>query len=122
MGIFQVLFDVSEPRMHPRRVPRAKYNLIRVAVNSNMGYHIVKTTIEIADDLFEKAQRMARKQKTSLRALTEAGLRLVLSGKHLQRPRELPPLVTFGGDGPMEEFKDWNWERVRDEVYRGRGT
>jgi predicted transcriptional regulator len=42
-----------------------------------MGRHIVKTTIEIADDLFERAQRLARKEKTSFRALTEAGLRLV---------------------------------------------
>ncbi len=80
-----------------------------------MGRHIMKTTIEIADDLFERAQRLARKEKTSFRALTEAGLRLVLSEK-------LPPLVAFGGGGPTDEFKDWNWDRIRDEVYQGRGA
>jgi len=61
-------------------------------------------------------------KKTTFRALTEAGLRLVLSGKHLKRARELSPLVTFGTDGPTQEFKDWNWDRIRDEIYRGRGA
>ena len=61
-----------------------------------MGRHIMKTTIEIADDLFERAQRVARKKKTTFRSLTEQGLRLVL--KELQvKPRELPPLVTHPG-------------------------
>ena len=96
--------------------------MIWVPIHANMGRHIMKTTIEIADDLFERAQRLARKEKTSFRALTEAGLRLVLSGKHLNRPKELPPQVTFGGGGPTDEFKDWNWDRIRDEIYQGRGA
>jgi len=82
----------------------------------------MKTTIEIADDLFERAQRLARKEKTSFRALTEAGLRLVVSGKHLNKPLLLPPLVTFGRGGPTDECKDWNWDRIRNEIYRGRGA
>ena len=87
----------------------------------NMGSHIMKTTIEIADDLFERAQRLARKQRTTLRALTEEGLRLVLAAKNQNRPKKLPPLVTFGGEGPTDEFKDWNWDQIRTEIYRGRG-
>jgi hypothetical protein len=83
---------------------------------------IMKTTIEIADDLFERAQGLARKEKTTFRALTEAGLRLVLAGKHHRRPRSLPPLVTFGAGGTTPEFQDWNWNRLRDEIYRGRAS
>ncbi|MCP5519913.1 MAG: hypothetical protein H7A46_00025 [Verrucomicrobiales bacterium] len=82
----------------------------------------MKTTIEIADDLFERTQRLAREQKTSFRALTEAGLRLVIAGKHLSKPAALPPLVTFDGSGPTDEFKQWNWDRIGDEIYRGRGA
>jgi hypothetical protein len=82
----------------------------------------MKTTIEIADDLFERTQRLARKEKTSFRVLTEAGLRLVLAGKHRHHPKKLPPLVTFGGDGPTDEFKDWNWDRIRDKIYQGHGA
>jgi hypothetical protein len=87
-----------------------------------MGGNIVKTTIEISDDLFARAQQLARKEKTTFRALTEAGLRLVVSGKHSPRRKPLPPLVTSGGDGLTEEFKDWNWDKILDECYRGRGT
>ena len=42
-----------------------------------MGGHIMKTTIEIADDLFERVQQVAKNEKTTFRALTEQGLRLV---------------------------------------------
>lgn len=93
-----------------------------MAIYESMGCHIMKTTIEIADDLFERVQRLAQEEKTSFRALTEAGLRLVVSGKHSQRPRKIPPLVTFGGGGLTEPFKDWNWDRIRDEIYERRGA
>ena len=82
--------------------------------------HIVKTTIEIADDLFERAQELARKKKTTFRALTEHGLRLAL--KEQAAPKKLRPLVTVGGGGLTEEFKNSSWEKILDESYRGRGA
>ena len=92
------------------------------AIHANMGSHIMKTTIEISDDLFARTQRLARKEKTTFRALTEEGLRLVNSGKHLRRRKPIPPLVTSGGDGLTDEFTPWNWDQIRDELYRGRGA
>ncbi len=86
-----------------------------------MGSHIMKTTIEIADDLLERIQRLARREKTTVRSLTEQGLRLVLREREAKRG-ELPPLVTAGGEGLAAEFKDAPWERIRDEIYRGRGA
>ena len=94
--------------------------LIRVASRENMGRHIMKTTIEIADDLFERAQRFARKEKTTFRSLTEQGLRLVLEGKQ-SKPKRLPPLVTVPG-GLTDEFKNAPWEKIRDEIYKGHGA
>lgn len=88
----------------------------------NMGSHIMKTTIEIADDLFTRAQGAARREKTTLRALTEEGLRLVLAKRKEKKVKKLPPLVTFGGSGLKKEFGDWNWDRLREEVYRSRGA
>jgi hypothetical protein len=85
-----------------------------------MGNHIMKTTIEIADDLFERAQRVARKEKTTFRSLTEQGLRLVLKEKQ-NKPGKMPPLVTVPGE-LTDEFKNAPWERIRDEIYRGRGA
>ena len=81
----------------------------------------MKTTVEIADDLFERIQRLARERKTSFRSLTEQGLRLVLKEKQGQ-PRRLPPLVTVHGQGPSKEFKHADWGQIRDAIYRGRGA
>ncbi len=86
-----------------------------------MGGHIMKTTIEIADDLFERAQRLARKEKTTFRSLTEQGLRLVLNERQ-NKPKKLPPLVTVRGRGLTDEFKNALWDKIRDEIYRGRGA
>jgi len=86
-----------------------------------MGSHIMKTTIEIADDLFERAQGVARKEKTTFRALTEHGLRLILKEKE-GKAKKLPPLVTFRGKGLTDEFKNASWEKIRDEIYKGHGA
>ena len=91
----------------------------RAAVD--MGSHIaydrlMKTTIEIADDLFERVQRLAREQKTTFRALTETGLRMVLSGSQRRRLQKASALVIYGKGGLSEEFKDSNWERIRTEI------
>ena len=85
-----------------------------------MGRLIMKTTIEIADDLFERAQRFARKEKTTFRSLTEQGLRLVLREKD-GKPKKLPPLLTVPG-GLTDEFKNAPWEKIRDEIYKGHGA
>ena len=92
-----------------------------LAIGDNMGSNM-KTTIEIADDLLARAHQAARRRKTTLRALTEEGLRLVLSREHSGSRKKLPPLVTFRGKGPAPEFKDWNWDKLREEIYCGRGS
>lgn len=87
---------------------------------SSMGCHIVKTTIEIADDLFERAKRLARKEKTTFRSLTEQGLRLVMKEKD-GKSKKLPPLITVPGE-LTDEFKNAPWEKIRDEIYKGHGA
>jgi hypothetical protein len=87
-----------------------------------MGNHIdMKTTIEIADDLFERAQQVARREKTTFRSLTEQGLRLVLKEKQAGQ-KKLPRLVTVRGKGMAEEFKQGGWDKIRNEIYRGHGA
>lgn len=80
----------------------------------------MKTTVGIADDLFERAQQLARKEKTTFRALTEQGLRLVLSQKQA-KTKGPPPLVTVPGV-LTEEFESASWEKIQGEVYKGRGA
>jgi hypothetical protein len=92
------------------------------ANRASMGSHIMKTTIEIADDLFDRAQRLARKEKTTFRALTEQGLRLVLKAKGDKSTKwEWKPLVVQG-NGMTDVFKMAGWEKLRDEIYQGRST
>ncbi len=81
----------------------------------------MKTTIEIADDLLLKAKRLAREQNTTLRSLTEEGLRKVIEERCKSRKYKFRP-VTFKGDGYTEEFENASWDQIRDEIYRGHGT
>ncbi|HEY4272489.1 MAG TPA: hypothetical protein VGM65_10820 [Candidatus Udaeobacter sp.] len=79
----------------------------------------MKTTIEIADDLFERAQKLARSENTTFRSLAEQGLRLVLKQKQAKAKAWKWKPVTKGG-GLNPEFRDWNWEKIRDLIYEGR--
>jgi hypothetical protein len=101
----------------------AKKLLIWERIYAIMGSHIeMKTTIEIADDLFERAQRVARQEKTTFRALTEQGLRLLLKQKQNKATGwKWKPLVV-GGQGLNDPFKGASWDTIRDEIYRGRGS
>jgi len=86
-----------------------------------MGTHIVmKTTVEIADDLFERAHSVARKRGTTFRALTEAGLRLVLKEKTEPQKWKWKPRTVKGQITP--EFENASWEEIRDEIYKGHGA
>jgi len=87
-----------------------------------MGRNIVKTTIQIADDLFHRVQALARKEKTTFRALTEEGLRLVVKNKKDKSAKWKWKLVTVKGQGLTDEFKNAGWDQIRDEIYRGRGA
>jgi hypothetical protein len=87
-----------------------------------MGHHIMKTTIEIADDLFERAQVLARREKTTFRAITEQGLRLVLQESRARPARWTWKPLVVRGRGLTEAFKDAGWVKIRDESYRGRGA
>lgn len=80
----------------------------------------MKTTIEIADDLLVRAQKLARRQKTTLRALIEQGLRLVLKENESRISDWTWKPVVVAGKGIAPEFKDARWDKIRDEIYRGR--
>jgi len=77
----------------------------------------VKTTIEIADAIFERAKTLAAREGTTVRALVEDGLRQVLrSRREAQRLRD----ASVDGQGLQPEFQDARWDRIRDALYEGR--
>jgi len=76
----------------------------------------MKTTLEISDALLMKAKACARKEHTTLRALTEEGLAQVLNERAATRSTRIQP-VTFKGKGLSEEFQGVDWPAIRDTAY-----
>jgi hypothetical protein len=81
----------------------------------------MKTTIDISDHLLNRAKELARKEKTTLKELTEEGLALVLSEHSSRTPRTVEPVV-FDGRGLSEEFRGKSWADIREQIYKGYGT
>ncbi|MEW6320324.1 MAG: type II toxin-antitoxin system VapB family antitoxin [Acidobacteriota bacterium] len=81
----------------------------------------MKTTIDIADALFDAAREKARREGTTLRAVVEEGLRAVLGRRPPGRPFRLRR-VTFRGKGLNPDLEGRGWEAVRDRSYEGRGA
>ena len=87
---------------------------------SDMGTHM-KTTIEIADSLFERAKRLASKERLTLRELIESGLRRELDERRAKKPFVLRD-ASVGGTGLQPEFQGATWEQMRDAAYERHGA
>ena len=81
----------------------------------------MKTTIEITDELLERARQAARRERTTLRALVEEGLRSSIERRE-RGPRFELRDASVDGRGLAPEFRDASWERIRDAAYGGSGS
>ena len=80
----------------------------------------MKTTVESQDDLLRSAKRQARRERTTLRALVEEGLRRVLRGRKESTPFRLRD-ASVGGEGVQHAIREGDWETIRSLTYEGRG-
>ena len=80
----------------------------------------MKTTIEIADAILDEARRVATREKTTIRALVERGLRQVVR-EHRSRQTFRLKKATFRGKGLHPDVAGAGWERIRAITYEGRG-
>ena len=80
----------------------------------------MKTTLDISDPLLRQAQRLAARERTTLRALVERGLRQVVSDSR-RKPAFRLREASFKGRGLRPELREASWDRVRDLAYEGRG-
>lgn len=81
----------------------------------------MKTTVEISDALLARARQAARRDRTTVRQLIETGLRLVLAERQQRGPFRLRD-ASFAGDGLQPDAATAGWDRVRDQIYEGRGA
>jgi hypothetical protein len=77
----------------------------------------MKTTINIADDLLEKAKRQAVRENKTLREIVEEALRQRLSKQSSARPFRLKR-HSFKGNGLQPGVSEGDWSKIRDLIYR----
>jgi hypothetical protein len=80
----------------------------------------MKTTLDISDVLLREARKVAARERTTLRALVEQGLRQVVADKK-HRPAFRLRKASFKGRGLRPELIDAGWDRLRGLAYEGRG-
>jgi hypothetical protein len=80
----------------------------------------MKTTIDIADSLFEAARKVAQRDRTTLKALVEQGLRQVIADRK-RRPAFRLRKASFKGQGLNPQLIGASWEQIRALSYEGRG-
>ena len=85
-----------------------------------MASHM-KTTIEISDSLLEEARRLASRERSTLRALIEDGLRRLLREKKSKQTFRLRK-ATFRGEGLQPGTAEGGWTRIRDLIYQDPGA
>jgi hypothetical protein len=82
----------------------------------------MKTTIHIPDSLFNEARKVARQEKTTLKALVEEGLRNVVAGRREKRSKAFKlRKAAFKGQGLQPHLAGVAWDQILDLSYEGRG-
>lgn len=80
---------------------------------------VMKTTVEITDDLLRQAKKVALESRTTLRDLIERGLRREIEN-HCSRAFTLPD-ESFGGSGTQAGIDEGDWSSIAAIIYEGRG-
>ena len=76
----------------------------------------MKTTIDIADDLLERAKKLAHREKKTLKEVVEEALRRQLMDSTPKKKFKYRP-HTVKGKGLQPGIGEGDWEKIRDLIY-----
>ena len=87
----------------------------------NMGPNVarsqmMKTTLDIRDELLVRAKKLAKKSGRPLRAVVEEGLRLALEQTERKGGYKLPD-CSVGDPTHEDPLEALSWQDLRDEIY-----
>lgn len=82
--------------------------------------NLMKIILQIPDSLFEEARKLAHRERTTLKALIQDGLRRVIADRK-KRSRFKLRRATFKGRGLQPQLAGASWEKIRELSYEGRG-
>ena len=81
----------------------------------------MKTTLDIHDELLERAKKHARATGRPLRAVVEEGLRQVLSTPSSPASYTLPDL-RVGDPTAQDPLERYSWPELREMIYDDAGS
>jgi hypothetical protein len=81
----------------------------------------MKTTVEISDALLEEARRLAAASGTTVRALIESGLRIVIDQRRRGKAFRLRK-ASVAGKGVRAGVREGDWDQLRALAYEERGA
>ena len=103
---------------------QGKYQAIEIrikipilAISINMGNMVLmKTTLDIHDELLVRAKRYAKEAGKPLRAVVEEGLRNILSSS-TSRSQYILPDLRVGNSNADDPLEQYSWPELRDSIY-----
>ncbi len=81
----------------------------------------MKTTVEINDVLISQLKKKAQDNKTTMKELMEAAILLYLNQQMESKIQYKFKNNSFKGNGVCEGVEEGAWEKIRSEIYEGRG-
>ena len=85
-----------------------------------MGAHM-KTTLDIADAVFEGTRALARARGQTLREVVETALRSYLQAQQRPTSKFTLPDASVDGTGLHPDAAGRNWGDILEKSYEGRG-
>lgn len=81
----------------------------------------MKTTVELSDAILTELKQAALEKGATMRELIESALRIYLDHNKTASSQYRFKNHSFKGNGVCEGIEEGAWEKIRGQIYEGRG-